>query len=266
MRKFAASLLVLGAALLGLAAVTTNPGTTGVPVSPVQVLAKTAVPIGIAPTGTMANNGAITLGTAFAATYGPGGSSPGIWLNLAASAIFAGSAAGNYWTVMTSATLGTVFNNTYTAPGPLTPPTVAIPFVTTGPGAYTGVTSVQTLYGVAIPGGTLGPNGAYEIENVCNYLNSAGTKTITVTMGGQTMYSSAQTTSSGEWLKTLVINRGSQAIQAHVNVDIPNNPSSNQATTSVDTSQAQTLSFTAQLSVATDYVILDATYILAAPN
>lgn len=63
------------------------------------------IPVAIAPTGTMANNGAITLGTALNATY------PQIYLCLPASAIVAGSAVGCYYAVMSSATAGTVYNN-----------------------------------------------------------------------------------------------------------------------------------------------------------
>lgn len=84
-----------------------DPG--GTPARIPYILAQCNVPIGIAPTGTMAANGAITLGTALNTTY-----SGGLWLYLPAGAAYAGSLAGFYWTVMSSTTLGTVYNNTYT--------------------------------------------------------------------------------------------------------------------------------------------------------
>lgn len=147
--------------------------------SPYKV-ASWAVPSGIAPSGTMADNGAVTLGTALLLTY-----SGGIWLYFPANAIQAGSAAGLYWTVMSSTTVGTVYNNTLNGatevPYYVSSPTA---FVTTGPGAFTGVETEVQLGTVTIPANTMGPNGQVVVLTGWEYTNSASTKTPRVRFGG----------------------------------------------------------------------------------
>ena len=121
------------------------------------VLAQWSVPSGVAPTGSVAANGALTLGTALSTTY-----SGGIWLNFPAGAAYAGSAAGSYWCVMTSTTLGTIYNVQLGATVPFIPVNPAA-IVAAGPGAYTGVTTTQTCASVIVPGGAMGPNGMIRV-------------------------------------------------------------------------------------------------------
>lgn len=186
------------------------------------VISLQTVPMAVAPTGTMANNGAITLGTALDQTY-----SGGIYLCLPASAISAGSRASCWYAVMSSTTVGTVYNNPYwysfaTLPnagswtgGPLwvndcnsttnctagagsalssmavvngawtsvgysQPPIVpASPtaFVTTGPGAFTGLTTLVQMDAVAVQGGLMGPQGQLDLNVNWVVSNSVNTKT-----------------------------------------------------------------------------------------
>src|SRR5437667_3823845 len=77
-------------------------GRGSAPASIVQKLAAAAIKMVVAPTGTMANNGAITLGTALPSTYA------NCYLLLPAGAIAAGSAAGWYFAQMSSTTAGVV--------------------------------------------------------------------------------------------------------------------------------------------------------------
>ncbi len=88
------------------------------------------VPVYVPSSGSIANNGALTLTTALPLIY------PNVYLYFPANAIAAGSAAGKYYCQMSSTTVGVIFNNTYVSGTPVVP-TSPTAFVTTGPGAYT---------------------------------------------------------------------------------------------------------------------------------
>ena len=108
------------------------------------------VPVFVPSSGIMANNGAITLTTALDTTYA------NCYLYLPANAIEAGSAAGLYFAQMSSTTVGTVYNNTYTS-GKHAIPSSPTAFVTTGPGAYTQTTGSDiTLLLTTLSGGAIG--------------------------------------------------------------------------------------------------------------
>lgn len=141
--------------------------------------------------GSIGNNGALTLTTALSRTY-----SGGIYLYFPANAIYAGSAAGIYYTVMSSTTAGTIYNNTYTGGIP-TAPASPTAFVTTGPGAYTQTTSAVTLVSYTLPGGFAGERGIARLfaQTLCN--NSAGTKSMTILMGSSTIHSTAHANKPG---------------------------------------------------------------------
>jgi len=122
-------------------------GTIWVPYSD-QSLLRSSIPFIVAPTGTItATTGALLLGTAISPQY--------LFGNTAAAALryymyfpanaWTGSTAGWYYVTMTSSTAGTVYSNTYTTGTPVIPTSPTL--VTTGAGAYTGVT-----------GAVIGPN------------------------------------------------------------------------------------------------------------
>ena len=118
-------------------------------------LEKCGTPIGNAPSGTVAANGDLTLGTALNQTY-----SHGLWLYFPAGAAYAGSTAGFYWVVMSSITRGTIYNNSY-VPGVDSWDVVGNPvgIVAAGPGAYTGVVANIVAIQATVPGGSLGNHG-----------------------------------------------------------------------------------------------------------
>lgn len=116
------------------------------------IAAQWGVPSGVAPSGVIANNGALTLGTALSRVY-----SGGLFLAFPAGAIEAGSAAGSYWCVMSSTTAGTIYNNALNGIPAI--PAALVPFVTVGPGAYGGRTDEVNVGSFTLPGGSLGPNG-----------------------------------------------------------------------------------------------------------
>ena len=94
----------------------------------------------VAGSGSMANNGAFTMTTALFT----GATGLGCWTYLAAGAIQTSSAAGWYWSVWSSTTAATIYNNTYTTGNP-TAPVTPVAFVSTGPGAYAGPGASQTI-------------------------------------------------------------------------------------------------------------------------
>jgi hypothetical protein len=220
-----------------------------------RVLFRCAVPVGIAPTGTMANNGAVTLGTALDIIY-----STGLYLYYPASAIVSGSAAGYYWTVMSSTTVGTVYNNTYATGTQPTVPASPTAFSTTGPGAFTGVTTSQDALSATVPGNLLGTNGQLRIHYTEAHNNTAGTKTVVVQYGGTSFFTGTETatTTGNEMFR--ISNRGvanAQVQAAGSAATIFGVTSTTQGTGSVDSTQSQTVVHQLRHSgAATDWTIL----------
>ena len=219
-----------------------------------QKLAAAAIPIFVAPTGTMANNGGITLGTALALAY------PSCYVLLPAGAIAAGVPAASTWYFcqMSSTTVGTVFNNIYTTGVP-TIPASPTAFVTTGPGAYTGLTGVQAGLQITVPGGSMGPNGAVVCTAYYSNNNSAGTKTETWTWGGATLLLGGQTTNQTVTHYREIWNCGVTNVQKAVPAALPfgganaNPPIS----FSSDTTAAQILAFKFNNNTATDWAAIE---------
>jgi hypothetical protein len=178
-------------------------GVSGVPVK----LSQWATPVFIAPSGTMGNNGAITLGTALDRTY-----SEGIWLYLPAGAVAAGepAAAAFRWCVMSSTTAGTVYNDTsYTGSGVPSDGTTTA-YVTTGPGAFTGVTAATVSLTVTVPANTLGATGAIFADWGVNHNGAAGNKTYEVlysTTAGTNYGWVGSTQGSGTVARTVIRNK-----------------------------------------------------------
>lgn len=220
-----------------------------------RLVATSAIPFIVAPTGTMANNGAITLGTALNATYA------NAYIYLPAGAIAAGVPAAATWFFcqMSSATLGTVFNNTYTSGIP-TIPASPTAFVTTGPGAYVGVTSSAQAIAFSIPGNTLGPNGSIEYEATWSYNNSAGTKTCAISYGSAVIFTSTPSTTVSQTIRKALQNRA--ATNAQVGESSNANFGSGTAAgapvySSIDTTAAQNIFASMTLATATDFVVLE---------
>lgn len=152
-------------------------------IAPLQkTIISTNLPIGMASSGTVGANGALTLGTAAALTQ-----AAGIWWYFPAGAVFSGSGAGFYYTVMSSTTAGTIYNNTYT-PGTDSgaPPASPTAVSDAGPGAYTGVTSETTIASGTVPGGFLGTSGSIYCDQQYEATNNANTKTMNLKFGTTT--------------------------------------------------------------------------------
>lgn len=229
----------------------------------VQKLAACAIPFVVGtPTGSMANNGAITLGTALPATYAS------CYLNLPANAIQAGSAAGWYFAQMSSTTVGTVFNNTYTTGLP-TIPVSPTAFVSTGPGAFTGVVTAVTGPQITIPAGALGPNGALRTTTLWSALNNANAKTVIASLGGIQILNGGIASAGAAQVLSMLYNRGSAAI----NIAMPPANTTGLGTAgaslsqlAINTALAQTLAISGQLAVATDFLVLEAFMLEVSPG
>jgi hypothetical protein len=201
----------------------------------------------------MGNNGADVLGTALQNAYASA------YILLPANAIFAGSAAGWYYCSFSSTTALTVFNNPYTA-GQISVPAVPTPFISTGPGAYAGVTGAKAGPTIPILGNTLGPNGYMRLFHLWNYLNSAGSKQITASFGGTTLFQSSATTSASADILNHLWVRGNTG----KGVGPPSGasgPGLGQAGipvySSVDTTVDQNFILQGNLATATDYMVLE---------
>jgi len=222
---------------------------------PQMKLAQTAIPFIIAPTGTMANNGAVTLGVALPATY-----SNGCYLYLPANAISASSAAGWYYTVMSSTTVGTVYNLTYSSGQPYVPSsTTGLAFSTTGPGAFTGVATAVTGPNWTLPANMMGPNGVLEMAAVYGCSGTTSSKTVAIKLGSATIYSQATTTAANVAALALLTcqNQGLTNAQVSNQTGSVGFSATGQTYSTVDTTANQTLAVVGT-KVAADFLIFDA--------
>lgn len=234
-------------------------------VSPVKI-AQTGIPFIMAGSGSMGNNGALTLTTAL--PTGCGGT--GAYIYLPANAIVAASAAGWYYCVMSSTTAGTVYNNQYVSTnfsGQPYIPANPVAFATTGPGAFTGVSTAQTAYSFNVPGGLMGQDGVLEITGTFGYTGTTSSKNMTVKLGTATIYSFTTTTAA---------NISTQAFLTVQNQNKTNAQVTNQGGTvgantaaqvysSIDTTVTQTLAVSGT-KVAADNLVFDAFSAILTPG
>jgi hypothetical protein len=212
-----------------------------------------SVPAGVAPSGSMGNNGALTLGTALDQIY-----SDGVWLWLPANAISAGSAAGCYWCIMSSTTIGTVYNTVLGSKIPYKPD-YNVAFSTTGPGAYTGLITESAVATITMPGGTLGLQGRVSGHILSSHNNSAGAKKWYLRGGSTELRSQSSTTSVASSMQFMfVASNSSQKITG---------PSTNTMSASavnvndvitLDHSADVVLTFNVDTATATDWQIINA--------
>lgn len=171
------------------------------------VAGRSAVPLIGVSSGSMGNNGALSGITALPLAY------PNAYCYFPANAIVSGSAAGWYFTQFSGTQAGTVFNNTYTSGMPAIPASPT-PFVTTGPGAFTGDTSTETALVLPIAAGAMGNNGIIEFWLSFSATNSAGTKTLVPKFGSTILAAlSAITTQVNQDVVGFIANRGVAAQQ-----------------------------------------------------
>lgn len=214
-----------------------------------------ALAVIIPSSGSIGNNGALSGITALPVAH-----SWGCFMYFPANAIAAGVAAGFYFVVMSSTSAGTIYNNTYTTGVPAVPATL-VPFVTTGPGAYTQVTTAVDMATITIPAGRLGTAGRIIATPAFIFVNSATTKTLSMVFGGTSLYSKNRTTTTTELPFLDVRNRGvtGRQLSAWGSAGLPAISNTGGVVNSaVDTTVDVPLIFRGQLSaVATDYLVLE---------
>lgn len=156
---------------------TTNPVYTGNAVSAPYIVGQSAVPVLNPPSGSVAANGALTLGTATYIVY------PNLWVYLPAGAAYAASAAGFYYCVMTSTTVGTIYNTVLGATQQPYIPASPTAIGAAGPGAFVAITSGPVYVCLAVvPGGSIGANGALRVA--ANFGLNGGSTSSGVLFGG----------------------------------------------------------------------------------
>lgn len=246
----------------------TNEAPVSSPASPVATtpikLAASGIPFIIAPTGTMGNNGAITLGTALATTYALA------YIYLPAGALFTGSGAGWYFCQMSSTTVGVVYQNMYISGAP-TIPSAPVAWVSTGPGAYTGVTGGITGPQITIPAGLLGPNGALRLSQLDSMNASANAKALSAFIGATSIWAATLSTTGQFGFASIstIYNRGAQNSNVTLAIGTPAGTGTAGAAnnfTSINFAVAQVLSFNLNTGTATDLIVIESFLIEVFPG
>ena len=218
------------------------------------VLLQTAIPVILAPSGTVAADGTITLGTALPIIY------PSAWVYLPAGAVV-GGLAGLYYTTFTSTTVGSVKTN-YVSPSISFSPFLPIaPVPATGSGsAYTQTTASDIAFStLTIPANVMGTNGSLRVGSDRSHPNNANSKTFKVIFGGVTVNSTINTTSVADARPTFVKNSGaanSNFYSGFIGVS-QGGATYPYSRGSINTAVDQNLTFTGQLAAATDYIVLE---------
>lgn len=208
------------------------------------VLFQSSIPMALPPSGTIAANGALTLGTALDNVY------PSIYMYFPAGA-WTGSTAGMYYVAMSSTTVGQVYTNQYVSGVPTIPTSPTA--VSTGAGAYTQTTSTYlTVLSYAMPANLMGTIGRFSADIFCTNNSSAGVKAVQAALPFTTNgYNNTTGTSLGGTSfaqNTGVTNR--QFVQWNSNTTIA------PIFVSVNTSSQITVSSALWISTATDWLIL----------
>ncbi len=206
--------------------------------------------------------------------------SPGTISAAAMTASVLGRTAGNtvpaeglYYTVLSSSTSGTVYNNTYDPTTGIAPTIPASPtaFVTTGGGAYTQVLTGSPngqikLTGRTVAGGSMGANGSVAFSFARNWNNSANNKSFKLYIGSTSIVNGTDTTSAAVTTDHTFMNLGSQTRNKMVGAGLGDGAGSSGFTYGTfDTSSDVTFVATYALATATDYAIIDFTKAVLAP-
>jgi hypothetical protein len=134
-------------------------------------LYRITVPLIIAPTGSMGDNGVLTSGTVnplvFLKTF--------TWFPT--GAIFTASPAGWYYTVWTTTTAATVYQETWGGASVPTIPTTPTAWAVTGPGAFTGPTTNASYALLPMPAASV--RSMFEVRMKFHQTNNANVKTVT---------------------------------------------------------------------------------------
>ena len=217
-----------------------------------MTLSQAAVPVILAPNGTVATNGTITLGTALPTIYA------NAWVRLPAGAVV-GGLAGLYYATFSSTTVGVITTTFVDAASAFTPYIPASTVVAVGSNsAYTQTTAADiTLCNVTVPGGLMGANGAFRARVAYSAINNANQKLINTKLAASLLAGGFGIT-SGAVSNTDVkaANRGSQSAQLS-SIASTAGVTAYGAYSTVNTAIDQPLTFTGQIATATDFIVLE---------
>ena len=227
------------------------------------LLAQSGIPFIFSSSGSMGNNGAVTGLTTLPTTY----ASAYIWMKT--GAIASASVAGWYYFVGSSATAGTVYNNTYTSGMP-TIPASPTAFATTGPGAFTQTTNSYVVGpSITLPGGTMGINGETTLEWTVVVPSNGNSKYINGFFASTQLTNVALTTQVSETYMTSVTNRGVATVNVALlgnSPDIFGQAGAATNYTSTDTTADVALTIKFQLANAADYAVIESFSFKVMPN
>jgi hypothetical protein len=221
---------------------------TNVPVR--RVLGSQSIPCILAPSGTIATAGTVTLGTAVALTY------PRAWVHFPAGAVV-GGLAGWYYCVFTTTTAGTVYTAFQaTMEKPYIPSTLTVSVGSNA--AYTAATGADVVMGsVVVPASMLGQFGQIDVHAFMSYLDSANDKISKLLFGGSAVVSLTATTTDGLTIRKRIANRhtNQQVIQA----DLAEGAASGTTATflAIDTTADVVVAISGQKETATEYMVLE---------
>jgi hypothetical protein len=230
---------------------------TDVPIR--RVLGQQTIPCILAPSGTIATGGTVTLGTALALTYARA------WVHFPASAVV-GGLAGWYYVVFSSTTVGVVYTAYQaTMEEPYIPTTLTV--ATGSNAAYTAATGADVIMGsVVIPGGSLGQFGTLDVHAFMSYLDSANDKITKLNFGASAVCTLTATTTDGLTIRKRIANRNTavQVIQA----DLAEGAASGTTASllAIDTAADVVLSVTGQKETATEYMVLESLSVEVLPT
>jgi len=222
--------------------------------TPQQVtMAASALALVLPSSGSIANNGALTLTTALPRTF------PKAWMYFPINSISASTPAGVYYVEMTSTTVGVIYNNLLAGSGVVQTPASKVPFVTTGPGAYTQTTGQDlAIQRTTIKGRALGANGGIFTKYIAETPNNANSKNAKVFFGNAQFSTNAMTSIVANSFESVIQNAGLTNSQVG---SINNSSGYNGATLSpitgtIDTTADWDHEIRANIAVATDYLII----------
>lgn len=220
-------------------------GVTWTPVNGVVNLYKNVFPFIVPSSGSVTvTTGALALTTALDQIY------PSCYMYFPAGT-WTASTAGWYYVVMTSTTVGTVYNTAYTTGIPTAPSTLSV--VTTGAGAYT-QTVLTYLPGqiFTIPGNIIGATGRLVSEVVCSTPSTSDAKYLQLSLGSTDFTSIGLSSATVANLFGITSNQGVANKQTTFIYDGVNNGSTTLST--VDTTVAQTVKISYYLTTDTDWL------------
>lgn len=225
------------------------------------VTARSAIPVILAPSGTVATAGVVTLGTALPLTY------TAAWVRLPADAVV-GGLAGLYFVVFSSTTVGQVYTNFVDTANAFTPYVPATLVAAVGSNAaYTQVTTDIALVNVTVPAASMGADGSLITTVLASNNGTAGIKTISAKLGTSVFMSAAITTSVSLETQKRVTNRGrvdSQLVTASGDFGIVSAVAPTQL--GVNTAGATSVSIIGNIAVATDYLVLESFIVELQPS